>query len=424
MKKTIGIIVIILMIPVIISIIGDIDRTPVYPTTEFNIIDKPSNKQLLSNDKLLYQLPNTVNFTTNELPEYVEYYEYGLFEVDSGILNYTINDNLAYINYIEAELSQVINGELIVSKPTLIISRSNNLFDESKWTIRDIESSKNVLKFNGYVVPSTGMLVGSPLILLEQEEIKQGSSYTVSGNFKQTLYFNQLVVRYSDGSTDRTTIFSDNYVYSSRTITLDPEREATHIFIDTGDKGAYGYVEEETLTLNEGTTALPYQPFAEHIYNLDNGVELYKLPNGIGDIWYKDGTLERNVGVIDTVNYYAEYGTLTTGTYENILEFIDNNQNKQIKLFFNDNIQESRYNIYLENDTIIINNDTEIIRIYNNDTYTSTLNLDTDITYKLEGYNILEYIDGEFDNTVLAFFWIIPVLLVGGLIYLLLKRKE
>ena len=38
--------------------------------------------------------------------------------------------------------------------------------------------------------------------------------------------------------------------------------------------------------------------------------------------------------------------------------------------------------------------------------------------------SIIGDIDGEFDNTVLAFFWIIPVLLVGGLIYLLLKRKE
>src|SRR5690606_4664028 len=106
------------------------------------------------------------------------------------------------------------------------------------------------------------------------------------------------------------------------------------------------------------------------------------------------------------------------------LEFINNNQNKQIKIYFDDNILENRYKIYLENDVIIINNDTEVIRIYKNDTYTSTRNLDTDITYKLEGYNILEYIDGEFDNTVLAFFWIIPVLLAGGLIYLLIKRKE
>ena len=121
---------------------------------------------------------------------------------------------------------------------------------------------------------------------------------------------------------------------------------------------------------------------------------------------------------------YLEYGSLSQDTYNNTLELINNNQNKQIKIFFDDNIQDSRYNIYLENDVIIINNDTEVIRIYNDNSYTSTRNLDTGITYKLEGYHIIDYIDGKFDNTVLAFFWVIPALLVGGLIYLSLKRKE
>ena len=127
---------------------------------------------------------------------------------------------------------------------------------------------------------------------------------------------------------------------------------------------------------------------------------------------------------ISTLPNYLEYGTLSQDTYNNTLELINNNQNKQIKIFYDDNIQKDRYNIYLENDTIIINNDTEVIRIYNDNTYTSTRNLDTDITYKLEGYHVIDYIDGKFDNTVLAFFWVIPALLVGGLIYLALKRKE
>src|SRR5690606_12504080 len=39
-----------------------------------------------------------------------------------------------------------------------------------------------------------------------------------------------------------------------------------------------------------------YQPYAEHFYNLGKDVELYKLPNGVGDRWFSDGRLERNVG--------------------------------------------------------------------------------------------------------------------------------
>src|SRR5690606_9577404 len=113
---------------------------------------------------------------------------------------------------------------------------------------------------------------------------------------------------------------------------------------------------------------------------------------------------------LSTLPNYLEYGTLPQETYDNILDFINDNQNKDVKIYYNDIIQEHRFKTYLENGTILLSNDTEFITIYENDTYTSTLNLDTDITYKLEGYNILEYIDGEFDNTVLAFFWIIPVL--------------
>lgn len=439
MKKIIGIIVIILMIPVIISIIGDIDRTPVYPTTEFNIIDKPYDKQLLSNDKLLYQLPNTVNFTINELPEYVEYYEYGILEVDSGILNYTINDNLAYINYIEAELSQVINGELIVSKPTQIISKSSNLLPYSVGSISKFGITVTIDEMGNITIDGTVTanylwikLTGGLDIISGMPNPNNASSWISDNNiFNSGTYTTRKEV--ISGTTTTSNFYLNSFDknfnridisgLTSTDLTTTINHDTNFIAIYIGSSGTYTNYTVR-YGINAGTTALPYQPFVEHIYNLDNGVELYKLPNGVGDKWYQNGTLERNVGVIDTVNNYAEYGTLPQGTYDNVIEFINNNQNKQIKLFFNDNIQESRYNTYLENDTIIINNDSEVIRIYNNDTYTSTRNLDIDITYKLVGYHIIDYIDGEFDNTVLAFFWIIPVLLVGGLIYLLLKRKE
>ncbi len=427
MKKIIGIIVIILMIPVIISVIEDIKGTPIYPTTEFNIIDKPSNKQLLSNDKLLYQLPNTVNFTTNELPEYVEYYEYGILEVDSGILDYTVNDNLAYINYIEGELTQVVDGELIVSKPTQIYSKSPNLLPYSVGSITKFGITVTIDELGNITINGTqqasnlwvkitdglDIFSGNPAFLgswIKDNDIFKSGTYTTRKEVINGTFDSSFFTLYSfDKNLNRKEL--------SNITSTDMTRTINH---NTNFIAIYLGVSNATFT----NYTVRYRIFAEHIYNLDNGVELYKLPNGVGDKWYQNGTLERNVGVIDTVYNYAEYGTLTTGTYDNILEFIDNNQNKQIKLFFNDNKQESRYNTYLENDTIIINNDSEVIRIYNNDTYTSTRNLDTDITYKLEGYHIIGYIDGKFDNTILAFFWIIPVLLVGGLIYLLLKRNE
>ena len=60
MKKIIGIIVVVLLIPIIIYVIRDIDRTPIYPATEFTIekltrissLDIENNIELpkLSND--------------------------------------------------------------------------------------------------------------------------------------------------------------------------------------------------------------------------------------------------------------------------------------------------------------------------------------------------------------------------------------
>src|SRR5690554_2829576 len=211
-----------------------------------------------NNVEVYYQLSEPIIENAPSLPNFIDYYDGGTVIVDDGIIDYTVVGNQAQINYIEGNTTTVVDGQFIISKPTKIISKSNDLYD-----------------------------------------------YDIS-----------------------------------------------------------------------------------------------------------------------TLSNYLEYGTLSQDTYNNTLELINNNQNKQIKIFFDDNILESRYNVYLENDTIIINNATEVIRIYNDNTYTSTRNLDTDITYKLEGYNILEYIDGKFDNTVLAFFWVIPALLAGGLIYLALKRKE
>lgn len=413
MKKIIGIIVIILLIPVVIMIISDIDRTPVYPTIEFDIIDKPSDKQILSNDKLLYQLPNTIDITINELPLYVEYYENGSLEVDSGILNYTINDNLAYINYIDSELTQVVDGELIFSKPTQIISKSNNLFKNEFLDIENYEFISPYYYFEINVKPNTDYTIKlKDSFDLNTLPLPETGNRVLRINNEKTMSTNTIVNIISTGDRIKNTISIKSNEFGKLYL-------VNYMFLEN-----YSDLVIDAFQLNEGTEALPYQPYAEHIYPLDNGINLYKLPNGVGDRWLQDGTLEQNVGIIDTVDNYAEYGTLPIGTYDNILEFINNNQNKQIKIFFDDNIQESRYNIYLENDTIIINNDIEVIRIYNDDTYTSTLNLDTNITYKLEGYHIIEYIDGKFDNTVLAFFWIIPVLLAGGLFYLLLKRKE
>ena len=187
-------------------------------------------------------------------------------------------------------------------------------------------------------------------------------------------------------------------------------------------------------------TPLPNDYYANVI--VDDGIVDYTVNDNKATINYIEGNITTvedgefiiskptkiitysNIPPIDyDLSSYVEYGTLEEDTYTNLLSFISDNSNKDIKIFLNDTIFPHRYKTIVLDDKIIISSkDNEFITIYPDDTYISTHNLE--ITYTLEGYKAIDYTDGKFDNTVLAFFWVIPALLVGGLIYLLLKRKE
>ena len=366
MKKVIGIIVIILMIPVIISIIGDIDRTPVYPTTEFNIekLTRISSLDIGNDDIELLKLPNGVGdrwLSDGTIERHVGKHIVTASDLTTYYGAHTtygyINKPIDYIGYMDT--TQYVGATLINSDYDIEVANEAHRFIihvPREWTLQDIRD----------------YFVGKTLYY------QLATDYI--GYYDTTRSLPKFIDFYDGGS-----VIVDDGIID---------------YTIVGNQARINYIEGNITTVVDGQ------------FKISKPTKIISKSN---DLYDYD---------LSTLPNYLEYGTLPQGTYDNVIEFINNNQNKQIKLFFNDNIQESRYNTYLENDTIIINNDSEVIRIYNNDTYTSTRNLDTDITYKLEGYNILGYIDGEFDNTVLAFFWIIPVLLVGGLIYLLLKRKE
>lgn len=397
MKKVIGIIVIILMIPVIISIIGDIDRIPVYPTTEFNIekLTRIISLDIGNNDIELPKLPNGVGNRIFRVGDSLNNSEW-FYEknVEKVILNGS-EDFVTQITYDETVLFYYAIDNIKMTTYPQQLHVMNDFFTNVRY--EDIYNNRE----EGIASRSDqkGLVVG-----IKKSRIPDWNdswtSVQKANAFKQWLQANPITVYYQLETPiiENAPTFSEFIdFYDGGSVIVD---DGIIDYTVIGNKAQINYIEGNITTVVDGQ------------FKISKPTKIISKSN---DLYDYD---------LSTLPNYLEYGTLTTGTYDNILEFIDINQNKQIKLFFNDNIQESRYNAYLENDTIIINNDTEVIRIYNNDTYTSTRNLDTDITYKLEGYNILEYIDGEFDNTVLAFFWIIPVLLTGGLIYLLLKRKE
>ena len=122
-----------------------------------------------------------------------------------------------------------------------------NKFFESSWGVKDVIDSKKVLKFGGYVVPSNGSLHGNCLVLMKNP--REGI-YTIVGKFKKTTYWNKVKARFSDGTTVLLSDLNDNFELS--VVTFNIKSDCTHLYIDTGDSGAFGYVEEKSLILLEG----------------------------------------------------------------------------------------------------------------------------------------------------------------------------
>ena len=122
-----------------------------------------------------------------------------------------------------------------------------NKFFESSWGVKDVIDSKKVLKFGGYVFPSNGSIHGNCLVLMKNP--REGI-YTIVGKFKKTTYWNKVKARFSDGTTVLISDLNDNFELS--VVTFNIKSDCTHLYIDTGDSGAFGYVEEKSLILLEG----------------------------------------------------------------------------------------------------------------------------------------------------------------------------
>ncbi len=379
--------------------ISDIDRTPIYPTTEFNIEEKLTRISSIDieNGIELPKMPNGVGDRWLSDGRIERNVGKAVFDGSESWTRYGYNETSEWqttaflCNDIFSQNTDITSIQTTTAISSHLPQRRGAQDDisEDRECFFIVSSSLN----EGYLYVR---IFKSRLVGFDDD----WTNYQKINAFKSWLSQNNLEVYYKLATpTIENAPNLPEFIdfYDGGSVIID---DGIIDYTVVGNQAQINYIEGNITTVTDGqfTISKPTKIISKSndLYDYD----LFNLPS------------------------YIEYGNLPQGTYNNVIEFINNNQNKQIKIFFDDNIQESRYNIYLENDVIIINNDTEVIRIYNDNTYTSTRNLDTDITYKLEGYNIIGYIDGKFDNTVLAFFWVIPVLLVGGLIFLLIKRKE
>lgn len=182
------------------------------------------------------------------------------------------------VNYIEGNPTTVVDGQFVVSKPNQIISKSNNLFDRSKY-----------VNLNNYILTETGFIrpAGNGSSISFEIPTTPNETYTIaydrigSGRFSIRDKETEIIIRETTTATIVTFVAIGNI---------------TRISFSTTSSDIGSMTEWSNVRLNEGTEALPYQPFAEHIYDLGEGVELLKLPNGVGDKWFSDGSVERNVG--------------------------------------------------------------------------------------------------------------------------------
>ena len=393
MKKIIGIIVIVLLIPVVIVTLSDIDKTPIYPTTEFNIekLTRISSIDIENGIELL-KMPSGVGD---------RWLSDGKVERNVGNVVVVGLENWERYGYQETSEWQTIAFRTFIIENSGVSATQTTTAISSHFLQRRGLSDNPDEDRECFFITGAGYLYVR-IFKSRLDNFDEDWIYTEKVNaFKFWLSQNTLTVYYQLAEPIiETASILPNFIdfYDGGSVIVD---DGIIDYTVVGNQAQINYVEGNITTVEDGQ------------FNISKPTKIISKSNNLYEY------------DLSNLPNYLEYGILTQDTYNNTLELINNNQNKQIKIFFDDNIQDSRYNIYLENDVIIIiNNDTEVIRIYNDNSYTSTRNLDTNITYKLEGYHVIDYIDGKFDNTVLAFFWVIPTLLVGGLIYLMLKRKE
>lgn len=392
MKKIIGIIIVILLIPFFIFVISDIDKIPIYPETDFTLskITQISSIDLIDSPTLP-KLPNGVGdrWVNDKVEKRVGKW---IPSIDDYWIIQTTLDDVVQVS---------INNNHPLSNTTTAYNDSlSNLLP-----YRDIMSSE----FNdeGYrFVASSSTPTGNRLYLkVKWNNINANSSDSdtyINNAIREYLIDNNFIIYYQLATpTIETAPPLPTHIdtYTEGTIIVD--NGVIDYTLEDNNKARINYIEGNITTVvdNEFVISKPTKivSASNNLYNYD----------------------------INTLPPYFEYGALSDDTYTNLEQLIIENNGNKIKLFINDEIQPILYDIIQEDNTISITNGIdECITIYSDNTYTSTNSLLENTTYKVEGKEIIEYIDGKFNNNVLAFLWIIPILLVGGLMYFLIGKRK
>lgn len=263
----------------------NIGKSVSYPTTI-----KPNTKytvDLKRNDKpLTVNLGGTeVTFTSGETRKIIttpstltndklSYYGIGQKCSDIMVLEGEVEENVDYFTGMQSV------------KVLTVSTVGKNVVNEKIWKIEAEEEGYQCLLSAGYAT-EVGKS-GNPIII--PVHVEKGKVYTLKCKNKATEHFNDFYFiddllngkvksfRKSVGKNTTLNSFVDTI------ITFTADRDYKYLQIDTGNGNANGYIVKNTLQLEEGSIATPYEPYKSTILSCDEDVELYSSPNGV----YKD----------------------------------------------------------------------------------------------------------------------------------------
>jgi hypothetical protein len=384
MKKIILLILIILLIPFFIITIKDIDREEVNPTLTYNLTTTDSTYTDLNEHTLQEVFESTTpaleNLVTN-----------GNFT--SGITSWLGGGS--FFTFDTSQMKLVADGTEATRQSAQKVSAPSG-------NIIYIKYSYNVTSY------TQGALNTQIADLNDTTTLTQSLKTSVTSGYVTE---NKTVISTNGGiqinlraqSTAILTAYWDNILVFNLTASYGVTATS-----GTAYDNAVAEI-EWILSKNDG-----------YIQSVGNPFEIVDLTVEEMDAWYT---------IYQT--YHTTYTTLTLGTatattYTSLQQLILDNDDKDFKLYRDDVIDETRYRLTQESGYISITNDDdlEIIRINEDDTFESSLQIDDTIDYKLVGYNVTSYIDGSFDNTILAFVWIIPILLIGGFFFIIFSHRK
>lgn len=263
----------------------NIGKSVSYPT-----IIKPNTKytvDLKRNDKpLTVNLGGTeVTFTSGETRKIIttpstltndklSYYGIGQKCSDIMVLEGEVEGNVDYFTGMQSV------------KVLTVSTVGKNVVNEKIWKIEAEEEGYQCLLSAGYAT-EVGKS-GNPIII--PVHVEKGKVYTLKCKNKATEHFNDFYFmddllngkvksfRKSVGTNTTLNSFVDTI------ITFTADRDYKYLQIDTGNSNANGYIVKNTLQLEEGSIATPYEPYKSTILSCDEDVELCSSPNGV----YKD----------------------------------------------------------------------------------------------------------------------------------------